>query len=169
MHSVSELCALHGCGSDWMLRRWDWDGSQVQTHSGPGPGPQEEGRWGQSTAGAAVGGRARARPGKSLSLSETPGLGHDTGMRVSLKRWRGPKVITQLLVSGGSQAGKQSWATQTWLCPPRDWASLGESHSISGLSFSFGRLDAQHTSPDSVSWASVLTQGSGPVPSVRQK
>lgn len=111
MHSVSEMCARHGCGSDWVLRRWDWDGSQVQTHSGPGPGPQEERRWGQSTAGAAVGGRAIiARPGKSLSLSETPGLGHDRGMRVSLKRWRGPRVITQLLVSGeghrlGNRAG----------------------------------------------------------------
>lgn len=116
-----------------------------------------------------MGYRASTRPGKSLSLSETLGLGHPTGMKVSLRHWRGPGEIIRVLTSGGSQAGKKSWPTRTWLCRPRCWASSGKSLGLSALRFPFGKRDAQHIFPDSVSWGSDLTRGSVPVPSVRQE
>lgn len=55
--------------------------------------------------------------GKLLNLSETPGLGHHTGMKMPLKRWRGPKeVILGMMSIGGSHAMKQRPGPQAQLC-----------------------------------------------------
>lgn len=79
---------------------------------------------GWSGVGAAAGCRVRARPsaepargtGKSINLSETPGLGHYMGMKTSLKGWGDLREINLGTMStGGSQAEKQRPGPQAWL------------------------------------------------------
>lgn len=56
--------------------------------------------------------------GKSVTLTETPGLGPDVGMKMSLKDWRGLREINLGTMStGGSQAEKQRAGPQAQLCP----------------------------------------------------
>lgn len=108
---------------------------------------------GQSSVGAATGHRARARPGKSLNLSESTALSHCTGVKVSLQRWRGPWEIIWVLMCGGPQARKQRAAPRrhgaiacVTACP---WLSL---LAFLGSVFLLESWDTQHIFPDSVSW-----------------
>lgn len=62
--------------------------------------------------------------GKSINLSETPGLGHYMGMKMSLKGWRDLREINLGTIStGGSQAKKQRHGPQTQLCLQVAWYS----------------------------------------------